>query len=1160
MVLAELSPDLSSLEFSTYLSSVDSSFGGSLFSGIAVDKTDHLLAIGTTLSRNFPTTPGSFEPQLPPPANPGVGYQHSFVTKIDMSTPAPSVCFSTFSVNFGNVNAKSSGNQTLNITNCGNASLDITAIASSDPTVTAAASCNSIAPDSVCPVSLTFTPVSSKATNGSITLSDNAQTIPQIVSFTGQGIAPEIVANANPLLFGHVLVGAPAVDEVLLISNGGQAVLSLGAVTVNGAGYSLVSNGCTQPLPATPYVPCAIEIAFSPAGSGTQTGTVAISSNDPATPQLAIALTGVGDAVYAVPSISSISAPTVIINNGAGNLSISGANFYPQSVAQLNGVALATTFVSNGELQAVIPASSLTAIGEQYLTIVNPLPGGGASPSITVTPYQTLAIDPSVLVSVPATGMLYAAIPASATTNSNTVIPINPATGAEGTPIPVGNNPLFLAASSDGSYLFVANQTDETVQRINLSTNAVERTFPYTPNIYCSTCATLSATDLETVPGSPREALLAQGSILSLFNDAGIVNEIPSSACCYADPNFTNVALAGNPLTIYGLPFSYGGGFFQTVKLTSSGLQYTRPAGYTGGANNTTGAQVISDGTLLYTSAGQVWNPTTQVKIGTFPVETDNATTYPNMHNIALDSSLGEIYVIGNQAYNNSEAALVSAYGVKSLALTGTLAFPQFNYPYMGSIVRWSTNGLAFIAPGAGLTDQEVYILRSSVVGQQSSNPTPVLNSISPTVVIAGGPTFALTVNGRGFLSSSVIEWNGAPLATTYVSAQQLTASVPAAAIATAGSAQVAVFNPAPGGGSSVAMDLAVVPTVVTATSLSIAPSGGTLATGTSYKLTATVTSSSGSRTPTGTVIFTIGSTTQGVALNASGIATFTGMAPTAAANLTISAAYQGAPGFQASTSNTLNETVVLTNNPAPAFASLSPAFAAAGGPAFTLTVSGSGFISGSTVYWGSTALVTQYTSATQLTAQVTAPEIAAAGITTITVQSPGPGGGTSNSMQFEVDSASSMSSPSFTALTATVAPGSTATYPVTLFSSASDVSVTCLNLPSGATCTYSSASAAVTIATSATTPAGAYPITVVFNETLPGAASAMMFLPALLFPLAFVRRRRAERRILLIVFLGLAFTLTAVSGCGGGSSGNSQVQPQTHQATSSGVVTLTVQ
>lgn len=923
MVLAEMSPDLSTLEFGSYLSSTNAtSYPGSIFSGLTVDNSNNLIAAGTTYSRSFPTTPGSFEPQLPTPANPLVGYQHSFVTKFNMSTSAPAVCFSTFSVSFGNVNANSSESQTVTVTNCGDTSLDITSIASSDPTVTTSGNCGSVAAGAACPVTLTFTPVSSKATSGTVTLSDNAQTIPQTVSFTGQGVAPEIVANASPLSFGHVLVGAPAIDAWLYISNGGQAALSVGTVTVSGAGYSLVSNGCTQSLPGnSPYFSCPIEIAFAPVNSGTQTGSVVIVSNDPATSQLTVALTGVGDAIYAVPSISSISAPTVLINNGGVNLSISGANFYPQSVAQLNGVALSTSFQSNNSLQATIPASSLTAIGEQYLTVVNPLPGGGISPSVTVTPYQTLVIDPAALVSVPSTGMLYAAIPSSATSNPNTVIPINAATGALGTPIPVGNNPGFLAVSSDGSYLYVANTTDETVQRINLTTDAVEATFPYTPNIYCLTCATLDATDLETVPGSPQEVLLAQGSILSLFNDAGLVNYIPTSACCYADPGFTSIALAGNPLTIYGLPFSYGGGFFQTVNLTNSGLQYTRPTGYTGGPNDTTGAQVISDGTLLYTSAGQVWNPSTPAEVGAFPVQTDNATSYPNMRNINLDASLGEIYVIGDQTYNDSDAAVISAYGTKSLTLTGTLAFPQFYYPYMGSIVRWGANGVAFIAAGAGLTDQEVYILRSSVVGQQSSNPTPVLNSISPTSVTSGGPTFTLTLNGTGFLPSSAVEWNGTPLTTAYVSAQQLTASVPASDIADEGVAQVSVFNPAPGGGSSVAesftathpvtpsFKLSVSPTSVSVTqnssgtsTITVSDVGGFTGTVTlgATGLPSGVTASFAAGTAAGTQVLTL-SASSTAALGGPVTVTVTGTAGALNATTTVSLTVTGQPTFQAS-------------------------------------------------------------------------------------------------------------------------------------------------------------------------------------------------------------------------------------------------------------------
>jgi uncharacterized repeat protein (TIGR03803 family) len=258
----------------------------------------------------------------------------------------------------------------------------------------------------------------------------------------------------------------------------------------------------------------------------------------------------------------------------------------------------------------------------------------------------------------------------------------------------------------------------------------------------------------------------------------------------------------------------------------------------------------------------------------------------------------------------------------------------------------------------------------------------------------------------------------------------------------------------------------------------------------------------------------------------------------------------------------TATATVTLTvngaANPVPVIDSLSPAFTDAGGAAFILTVNGSGFISGSAVYWGTTALTTTYVSAAQLTASVTAAKIANAGTTVVTVQTPTPGGGTSNSWQFEVDSASGTSTaPAFTSTTATVTAGSTASYPVTLPSDVTSATVSCLNLPTGASCSYSSGT--VTIITTSATPAGTYQVTVVFAETVSGAATAGILLPILLLPLLFLRRRLAVRSIWLTACLGVILLAAAAlcNGCGGSSSSTT---PQTHQVTSSAAVTLKVQ
>jgi hypothetical protein len=247
--------------------------------------------------------------------------------------------------------------------------------------------------------------------------------------------------------------------------------------------------------------------------------------------------------------------------------------------------------------------------------------------------------------------------------------------------------------------------------------------------------------------------------------------------------------------------------------------------------------------------------------------------------------------------------------------------------------------------------------------------------------------------------------------------------------------------------------------------------------------------------------------------------------------------------------------------NPTPGVSSLSPAIASAGGAGFTLTVSGSGFVSLLAVYWGNTALTTQYMSATQLSAQVPTSSITASGISAITVQSPSPGGGTSNSFDFEVDTAGT-TPPSFTTASATVTAGSSATYNVTLPSSATNVSVQCLNLPSGASCSYSASSSAVTIATSSTTPKGSYQTIIIFTETLPGAASAGIFFPFLLLPLLYFRER-LKRGVWITTCIILVFAcgISCAIGCGGGSSGSTGPPSNpTHVVSSSGVVTLTVQ
>jgi outer membrane protein assembly factor BamB len=82
------------------------------------------------------------------------------------------------------------------------------------------------------------------------------------------------------------------------------------------------------------------------------------------------------------------------------------------------------------------------------------------------------------------------------------------------------------------------------------------------------------------------------------------------------------------------------------------------------------------------------------------------------------------------------------------------------------------------------------------------------LARVSPTSVPSGSPAFVITVLGTGFDAGSIIEWNGSPLATTYVSHTELTAKVPAANVASVGQASIIVNSP--GGPTAISTALVV--------------------------------------------------------------------------------------------------------------------------------------------------------------------------------------------------------------------------------------------------------------------------------------------------------------------------------------------------------------
>ena len=117
--------------------------------------------------------------------------------------------------------------------------------------------------------------------------------------------------------------------------------------------------------------------------------------------------------------------------------------------------------------------------------------------------------------------------------------------------------------------------------------------------------------------------------------------------------------------------------------------------------------------------------------------------------------------------------------------------------------------------PGGGTSNGEPFYV------DPPGNPTPGISSLSPSTAAVGGSALAVTLMGRGFVNTSVVNWNGSPRATTFTSSSQVSAAILASDIATAGVFNITVTSPAPGGGTSLPQQFTVTNPVPAISSLS---------------------------------------------------------------------------------------------------------------------------------------------------------------------------------------------------------------------------------------------------------------------------------------------------------------------------------------------------
>lgn len=716
------------------------------------------------------------------------------------------------------------------------------------------------------------------------------------------------------------------------------------AFTLTLAGENFISSSTVQwngsPRPTT-YVSSSQLQALITASDIATAGTVSVSVTNPSPGGGNSGATEftINSTSNLAPTLSSLS-PT-IVNAGTSGfiLTVRGANFVSGSTIEWNGTALLTTYLSDAQLEAVIPDADLATSGFADITVANPAPGGGTSASL----FFTVAYTPMVvnqltndLVWDSAHQLIYLSVPSLAVSNGNTVLAMDPTGNIQSSQF-AGSEPDVLAISDDDQYLYAALDGASSVQRftlpglvpdINYSIGAVPQDGP------------TFAVGMDIAPGLSHTTAVARGTFnsspyalggLAIYDDGTQRPKVANAAGSLYDS-----LQWGSDTTIYANNSEVTSFDFYVLNASANGV--TQSKDYQNEFSEFGVAIHYDSGTkLVYTDDGYVINPSNGQQVGSFPAA---GLMIP-------DSSLNRAFFLGQTDFQSGTSNVtIAAFDLTTFAPVAEAIVPNVEGNPL-HLIRWGANGLAF-NDGAGF----VYILTNpftapggkqisvpqrnlkpvqrikcarktvrlngnvkSVPARNSkserhlsegdaSNPVPIITTLNPSGVLAGINGFTLSVNGSNFVSFSTVDWNGSPLPTVFVSGTELQAQISTSDVFNVGSASITVATPSPGGGTSNSLPLTI---------------------------------------------------------------------------------------------------VTESQNPIPSILSLFPNSAVAGSGGLTLDVNGFGFTPSSVVKWNGSPIPSSFNDSGQLQVQVTAADLATPGYPQITVITQGPGGGVSNVFGFQV-------------------------------------------------------------------------------------------------------------------------------------------------------------
>lgn len=254
--------------------------------------------------------------------------------------------------------------KTVTLQNTGTGPMQVAGVTATAPFSQTNNCTGSIAPGSSCAVQVSFTPSVLGSASGTLTVTDDAGT--QTVNLAGSGSAP-VSFSSSSLNFGSVAVGFTSAAKTVTLTNRAKVSLNVATVAAS-AGFTVASNTCVTSVAAG--ASCTVGVTFSPAATGSVTGTLTFTDDAVTSPQT-VSLTGSGSAPVTL-SPTSLSFNSVVAGGTSTartvtltNRETATLNF--TSIAVSDGFAIATntcgTSIAGGASCMVGITFSPTAIG-----------------------------------------------------------------------------------------------------------------------------------------------------------------------------------------------------------------------------------------------------------------------------------------------------------------------------------------------------------------------------------------------------------------------------------------------------------------------------------------------------------------------------------------------------------------------------------------------------------------------------------------------------------------------------------------------------------------------------------------------------------------------------------------------------------------------------